>query len=157
MTLDDFSLVLAEREHAALVFGWRNDPEIVALGRSRSKVTWEEHSAWFQRVIEDAASLLLIVLTNHSPVGQIRFDPSPGNAAEVSIYLLGHARGRGLGSAVLREGCAMAVERLQLKRIFAHVRCENQAARRLFEGAGFSLRGGDDEFARYVYKTGDAW
>jgi RimJ/RimL family protein N-acetyltransferase len=121
---------------ADLVFHWRNLPEIVALGTSGRAVERGEHEAWLRRVVEGDDSLLLIVVADGRPIGQVRFDWHDGWCS-VSIYLLSGHTGRGLGVAALRAGCRRAIEHRPTERIVAFVRADNLRSISAFRKAGF--------------------
>ena len=135
----DVRLRLATPEDEERVFQWRNMPEIVALGRTQKTVSWEDHQTWFRHTIDDPRRLLLIVVLNDQPIGQVRFDQNHNedHACEVSIYLLAGFTGRGLGTSALKQSCSIAFDRLGVNRIDAVILGENQRSLSAFRKAGF--------------------
>ncbi len=121
------------------MFQWRNMPEIVALGRTQKAVSWEDHQAWFRHTLHDPCRVLLIILLDDQPIGQVRFDQiqHEDDACEVSIYLLAAFTGRGLGTCALKKACAIAFERLDVRRIDAVILKENRRSLSAFQKAGF--------------------
>ena len=141
--LANSSLLLrrATRDDAKMVFDWRNLPEIVALGTSRRPVDWNQHVDWFSQVVTGRDHLLLIVLLDRVPIGQVRFDGMPGNSCSVSIYLLDRCTGRGLGTAALTRACWQAFADLSVERIVATIRKDNPRSIAAFRKAGFVAPG----------------
>jgi len=121
---------------------WRNDPVTRAMSRTSDEVPLEAHSAWFRAALGNPAITLLIGETAEGKVGMARFDHGP--ETEVSINLNPAFRGRGLshvllGAALVRTGGV----------VFAEIKDENLASRRIFERAGFRRIGGQDGLGRY--------
>ena len=138
-------------EDAKRLFVWRNLPEIVAQGKSRSTVGWEEHQRWLAEVLTSENHLLCIALLEGDPVGQIRFDRVEELWADASIYLHPDYTGRGLGPEVLSLGCLRATEVWPEVSIRAVIRARNRRSISTFIKAGFvAVEIGDASAAEYV-------
>jgi RimJ/RimL family protein N-acetyltransferase len=125
-------------EDSALLFAWRNLPEIVELSTTQRTVTWEEHIAWFAQTLRSDIRLLRLLLWNGQPVGQVRFDRSGIASCQVSLYLLPAFTGRGLGVSALRQACAEVFQQWEVAEIVAHIRAENVRSLSAFAKAGFT-------------------
>jgi RimJ/RimL family protein N-acetyltransferase len=122
---------------ARTVFTWRNDPWIVSLSASRATVGWEEHIAWYERVIHGDHLLHIIESDEGAGMGCVRLDRS-GAEAVVTIYLLRPFVGKGIGVLALRQSCAEAFAHWPaLRRIRALIRPDNVPSLRAFAKAGF--------------------
>ena len=121
---------------------WRNDPVTRAMSRNSEAVELAGHEAWFRRALEGSATSLFIGETEEGPVGMVRFDH--GAETEVSINLNPAFRGRGLSHALLAAGLAEVGGV-----VFAEIKDENAASRRLFEQAGFRRIGRVGDRGRY--------
>lgn len=121
---------------------WRNDPVTRAMSRNSEAVELASHEAWFRRALEGPEISLFIGETEEGAVGMVRFDH--GAETEVSINLNPAFRGRGLSHALLAAGLAEAAGV-----VFAEIKDENAASRRLFEQAGFRLVGRVGNRGRY--------
>jgi UDP-2,4-diacetamido-2,4,6-trideoxy-beta-L-altropyranose hydrolase len=122
------------------IFEWRNDPWIVSLSGSQRTVTWDEHSEWFRKVVENRQCLLLVI-ESEAPegIGCVRFDLIDEGRARVTIYLLPRFVGQRLGVPALLEGCRRAFARWPtLRAIHASIRSENTRSIKAFSHAGFS-------------------
>lgn len=112
------------------VWTWRNDPVTRAMSRSSEEVAWVSHAEWFRRALGDPRVTLLIAEADGEKVGMVRFDH--GAETEVSINVNPACRSRGYGFALLSHGLAWVGGE-----VFAEIKDENLASRRLFERAGF--------------------
>jgi len=130
----------AKAEDAPVIFGWRNDPYIVARCTFQRTVAWDEHTAWFAKSLSQPdRNLVFVIEIDGCAAGLFRIDRS-GDVATVSTYLLERFTGRGLGVTAIRLGCLAAREQWpDLQQIIAWVREENAAGRSAFTKAGFSL------------------
>jgi len=131
------TLRAATPDDAARLLEWANDPATRAASFDRDPISWDDHVEWLAGVLADPDRRLWIAEEAGMPVGQVRIDREPDGAGVVSIGLADGARGRGLGSAVLRSGLGAAAGTLGIIRARAVVRASNLASRRLFERAGF--------------------
>jgi ribosomal protein S18 acetylase RimI-like enzyme len=123
-----------------LVFEWRNLPLIIELSSSQQPVTWEQHTAWFPRVLSSDDCLVFIIEHNGQPVGQARFDLDDGPSAIISIYLLPEHCGHGLGTAALQLACEqLHATRPDIPVINANIRATNARSIQSFKKAGFRL------------------
>lgn len=127
----------ARAEDAAILLEWANDPAARAASFAREPITWSTHVAWLASVLGDENRRLWIAEEAGVPVGQVRVDRTPDGVGVVSIGLAPQARGRGVGTEVLRLGLAAAARELTVRRARAVVLTANLPSRRLFEGAGF--------------------
>lgn len=128
----------AEMGDAALVFAWRNLPEIVALGTSQRSVTWDEHLRWFEETVRGSHRALFLIIEGEQPIGIVRFDREDEADCVVSTYLIQPARGRGLGVQALRLACRSLFQQWRVDRVLAFVRMENAVGRSAFLKAGFA-------------------
>lgn len=122
---------------SAMVFGWRNRPELLRFGTSQRPVTKEEHTHWFQEMISGTTQRMFIILSHSEAIGQIRFDKVDEQTSIVSVYLLPEFCGEGAGTEAIRLGCAQ-VRTSGSNTVLAYVRQDNARAARAFRKAGFS-------------------
>lgn len=150
-----FAVRPAGEADAALLFEWRNAPEVRAASRSVEPLDWPDHRAWLARAAADPHRRLLIVESDGVPVGTVRFDDlDTEGEVEVSITIAPASRGKGLASRVLEAATADRAHTGSLRRIVAELRSDNPASRGLFERAGF-LRidgpGSEPGFERWAH------
>jgi RimJ/RimL family protein N-acetyltransferase len=137
----------ATDDDAALLFSWRNDPEVRRWSRSTQEMSAHAHNAWLRGVLADPDRHLLLVLraADGEPVGTTRYDRLTGGAEpahrsrwEISITVAPGMRGQGFGSATL-QACDSWLRRTEpaSTEIVAHVRPANTGSRALFERNGY--------------------
>lgn len=120
-----------------MVFGWRNNPFVLAHGSSHREVGWEEHQTWFAETISARNRRMFIIQEQGKPIGQIRFERENQQDCVVSVYVLREFTGRGCGLEATRKGCSAIFEVWDVKRVVACVRFDNPAGRSVFLKAGF--------------------
>jgi spore coat polysaccharide biosynthesis protein SpsF len=147
---EDRLVRLAEVHDADTIFAWRNDPWIVSLSLSQRAITLAEHHAWFTSALDRTAHLLFVVLGDDgAEVGSARLDRT-GPEASVTIYLLRHQTGRGLGPRAIDAVCRQAFAHWpDVTLIRASIRRDNLVSVKAFRRAGFVMdeaRHGTDHF-----------
>ena len=128
----------ASAADADAVGRWRNDVDTRAASRTSAEVTWQDHLAWFERRLADPNSLMLIGSIDARPMGIVRFDRTNDRTAEISINLAPNSRGKGIGKALLRAGCAFAQNAGFAVVFDAEILATNVSSQRTFEQAGFT-------------------
>jgi RimJ/RimL family protein N-acetyltransferase len=92
----------AVKADARLLHEWRNDPETRRNSRHSEIISWETHEAWFAESLVSAERAIWICEERSQPVGVVRADANP-NGWELSWTVAPEARGRGLGSQMLKQ------------------------------------------------------
>ena len=128
----------ASRNDARLTYDWFLDKKIREFSYSRSKVTFSEHSLWFEEKLKSKHCLYLIAETADSCTGSIRGDLS--NAGIVISFLVDSSHhGFGLGKSLLKEGVEVLKQNWPSHPIIAYVQPENKASRGIFESLNFRM------------------
>ncbi|MEW6664750.1 MAG: GNAT family N-acetyltransferase [Thermodesulfobacteriota bacterium] len=124
------------------VFEWRNDPAVRDHFFDSRELSFAEHTRWFEESLRRADRVVLIAHHEQDAVGVIRFDLTPQDptTAEVDIYLDPKMHGRGLGTAVLKEGVEWTRRHTEIKRLVARVRARNEASMKMFSKCGFDAQ-----------------
>ena len=119
------------------IYKWRNSPYLIKLGSSGKKVSWDEHSKWFEKTIDDPLVYLYIICNNKLSVGQLRFELFEDTFFKTSIYLDKKFIGKGLGPKALILGCSLVSKEYEQGTFIAHIKDDNQASIKAFQKAGF--------------------
>lgn len=122
-TPDAFTATLAEEEHRPDAF-WRARMEQPAVTTLRAEVRSED-GAW-----RDAGLAVL------APAFE-----NPSVTGLYSVWVAPHARGRGVGAALVEAALAHAAAEKSAPRVVLDVGIHNAGARRLYERAGFRATG----------------
>lgn len=134
---DGISLRAILPEDKKLIFEWRNNPDLYRLGSSGRGVTWEEHNRWFEAVLYNKQTVLLVINLGGRPIGQVRFDLKEERTYTVSIYLLEEYRSRGIGAKALRQGLEWMNKEDRNRRYIALIKKGNNASQAVFSKTGF--------------------
>jgi RimJ/RimL family protein N-acetyltransferase len=127
----------ARSEDAERLLQWRNDPETRRWYLQRARVPRRDHEGWLSLKLNDRGCRIYIVEERGVPVGQLRIERVGPSAAEVSLSVDAAARGRGIGSTMLKRAAAAARRELRVAKLLAHVRPENVPSAVAFLKAGF--------------------
>ena len=111
---------------------WRNDPETRNNSISTDIVQAEEHRQWFEKSLNSKNRKIYIVEKSGEAVGTVRTD-NDDKKVELSWTLAPEARGKGLGKEIVKE----AVHRLSSSLVWAKIKTQNTASRKVAEYAGF--------------------
>lgn len=137
-------LRVGRADDAELLRAWRNEPTAVRFSGTARTVSRLEHRRWLDARLTDPATHLWIAEEANTPVGHVRVDVKDGTGL-VSIVVDAGARGRGLGSAILRAMLAVINADLAVNRLIALAHPENTGSLRSFERVGFSRRRQSDD------------
>lgn len=138
------SIVPVERSDMRAVYDWRNSVEVSRWSGSQEPITWEAHTAWFERVMSDPDRRLLLVKSLGEPIGVIRLDrirEGVKEHVELSVYLVPSHMGKGWGAKVIRAGRRVVKAYFpEAREIIAKVLMDNVASHTVFQRAGFQER-----------------
>ena len=134
---EELILKKAEEKNVDILFEWINDAEVRAQSLSSDKISFEEHIKWFSKKLRDPNCYLYIAYAIDIPCGMIRFDINAETAA-ISYLVDSAQRGKGIGSALVREGLKKFSNDASFRgTIHAMVKISNFASIKIFERLGF--------------------
>jgi UDP-2,4-diacetamido-2,4,6-trideoxy-beta-L-altropyranose hydrolase len=139
--IPDIALRPARAVDESLLLEWANDPETRHFAFNREQIAADQHRQWLSSRLEDESCMILIGTDLHGlPLGQVRFDfHRDRNEATINISVDVALRGSGVGSLLLREAVATWRKQYPHTTIIAEVVLGNEASRRLFASAGFTV------------------
>ena len=123
-----------------MIWEWRNDPLTRKMSINSEKITWTEHSCWYEKVLLDNCRKLYIGQECGKPIGVIRFDKynQKNYTYEVSINISPASRKKGLGKQLLTHGIRKFIKEVEnCKFIRAKVKKDNEYSNKLFKSFGF--------------------
>ena len=137
----------AEKADCQDIFNWRNNFVSRQMFHNTNVVGWDEHIAWFEKVLSSHQTVLLICAeASDKKIAVVRFDIEE-TCVEVSINTNPDMRGRGYGKQCLNAAIAYFIgERPSIMR--AEIKDENIVSKKAFEAAGFAFE--NQSVARHI-------
>lgn len=135
-------LVSAKSCHSEMLWQWRNDPITRNMSKNTAKVSWEDHSFWYERVLANNSGKLYLGEEFGIHFGAVRFDKcdNENNVYEVSINISPEYRGKGYGKKLITYGIRRFLKEVDnCKFIRAEVRKQNESSNKLFKSCGFTF------------------
>lgn len=133
----------ATEKDVDILFKWANDEVVRKNSFCTEKIKYEDHLAWFDKLLKDSNRMQFILEQNDEGqinlIGQIRISlEEDGNQAEIGYSVDSSYRGMGYGKQMLR----MAAAELQrdypdINRLIAKVKPNNVASYKAFIDTGF--------------------
>ena len=138
--MSEIVLVSAEIYHSEMIWEWRNDPITRKMSVNSEKVSWEEHTSWYEKVLLDKCRKLYVGEEGGIPIGVVRFDKCDDEeyVYEVSINISPTSRRKGFGKQLLTNGIRRLLKEVDnCKFIRAEVKNDNESSNKLFISYGF--------------------
>lgn len=121
------------------LWNWANDPEVRKRSYNPDPIPWGEHKDWFSEKLSDPSCKIFIAEDGGEPLGQARFDVED-NRAVISVVVDADKRGKGYGTALIKQGTERCLQATDVDRVDAYIKRGNYASVRAFEKAGFQCR-----------------
>ncbi|MFZ1395918.1 MAG: UDP-2,4-diacetamido-2,4,6-trideoxy-beta-L-altropyranose hydrolase, partial [Candidatus Promineifilaceae bacterium] len=132
------SLRPALPEDSKLYWHWANDHQVRDNAFHSDPIPWDDHQRWFKNKLKSQRARLWLLYRAGEPIGQIRYDLTENDAAEISFSVASEGRGQGAGTRLLQYTRHLACAALGVRKVTGFVLQENQASSRAFEKAGFT-------------------
>lgn len=127
----------ATEEDMDLLFEWANEASVRANSFSTSRISYEEHRAWYKNMMSREDCRQYIYMCDGQAVGQIRVSVS-GAEAEVGYSVCAGMRGMGHGKNMLRLLYKqMECDYPQVQKLTAKVKPGNTASAKAFSDTGY--------------------
>ncbi len=150
--MSDIVILSAKDVHSEMIWEWRNDPITRKMFINGEKVSWEEHSSWYKKVLLDNCRKLYIGEESGIPIGVVRFDKDYNKkyTYEVSINISPTRRRKGFGKKLLTNGIRRLLREVEnCKFIRAEVKKDNESSNKLFKSCGFTFIEDESEMNNY--------
>jgi UDP-2,4-diacetamido-2,4,6-trideoxy-beta-L-altropyranose hydrolase len=138
---EPFRLRAASQEDMLLLWQWANDPVTRRNSFVRECISWTAHEAWCAERMASPDTSWWILEFRHVPVGQIRYDRSDTDTAQIYFSIAPAYRGRNLSTQILRLTADVAGQELGVRIVEGTALVENRASSHAFVGAGFDVIG----------------
>lgn len=94
----------ANEKDKKILFNWFNDKKSFKYKlKTRSKISFIEHSLWFKNTLSDRRNLLSIIEVNQILAGQIRLNYINTKNYEIDIYIVKPYRGMKIAKYALNK------------------------------------------------------
>jgi UDP-2,4-diacetamido-2,4,6-trideoxy-beta-L-altropyranose hydrolase len=129
----------ASQEDVLLLWHWANDSMIRRNSFNSEPTSWAAHKAWYAERIASPDTRFWILEYQRVPVGQIRYDRTDANKAQISLSIAPVYRGRSFGTQLLRLSADLAGRELGVRTVEGFTFVENRASSHAFIKAGFDV------------------
>ena len=151
--MNQIVIVSAKSCHSETIWEWRNDPITRKMSINSEKVSWEEHTSWYEKILLDKCMKLYVGEEEGIPIGVVRFDKCDDDeyVYEVSINISPAYRKKGFGKQLLTHGIRKLLKEVEnCKFIRAEVKKDNLSSNKLFKSFGFIFIGDKSVMNSYL-------
>ena len=115
---EQLSSRLVKQSDCKLLFDWANEPSSRNNSINSKKITWEEHTKWFNQKLNSPKTKMYLFF-NQDPVGVLRLEET-NNMLQISFSVDLEQRGKGIGNQMISfalkqfpnsDFCAQVLER----------------------------------------------
>lgn len=135
-----------------LLFKWANNPDVRKNAFNTEPIPYENHVAWFNKMMLNNSVIQYILCENDKELGQIRLNIE--NKAGVISYSVDESfRGKGFGTkmlAMIEE--IIVLKKIQVSTLIGQVKYENKASAKAFVKNGYKRQNVDGfiEFSKII-------
>lgn len=145
----DLFLKRAHLNDCDLLFNWANDKETRKNSFNQSKISYEEHVAWFNSKMKSYTCAIFILNFDNISVGYVRIDIE-NKTAVISYAIDENYRGRGLAEKMLALlEAELRNEEKHIEKLIGYVKSDNIASQKIFEKLKYNKIIHDDYFEYY--------
>jgi len=130
----------AKESDCMLIFSWITDHRVRTMSLNQDQSTLEAYTEEFERIVRQQKTHVLIIEQyedsgNWIPIAHVQVDED----GEITMSLACEDCAQHLGAAVIKTGIAYIRRYPSIEKLVAHMKCDNVACVKAFEGAGFRL------------------
>lgn len=123
-----------------ITYKWANDPITRQNSFNTSYIKFEEHAAWFERMLSRQDVKMYIMVDGSVPVGQIRIKIINGEG-EISYSIAPDKRGKGYGRKIVSLLILKVKDSFpHITKLIAEVKPDNLPSRAIFERKQFGMK-----------------
>lgn len=137
MSNDKLQLRRAAKSDVDILYEWANDAIVRQNAFNTYSISYDEHTDWFNRVMEDSNQVQYILMAGDEAIGQIRLTIEDA-VAEIDYSISKAARGHGYGRQIIELIKKQAAEDYShVKKLIGKVKPYNNASYNCFTKNGF--------------------
>jgi L-amino acid N-acyltransferase YncA len=134
--VEQYNIREAAEKDIKAIFDLSNTPNVRNASFRSAPLSWEEHVAWFYRVLANPECIFLVADNAGQIGGQIRLNREDAQTV-VSISVDPGFQGLGIGSSLYRAALAEARKKWPLAEVVARIKKTNSASITFFKKLGF--------------------
>ena len=119
-----------------LLFGWVNEKLVRKNSFVSKKVKYSDHRLWFNEAVSGKKSLILKLLLNNIPIGQVRYDKK-NSFYEIDYSIDEIFRKSGFGKIIIQKSIKKLFKKKTIIR--ANVKNNNKVSIKIFKRLNFKL------------------
>lgn len=131
-----FTLRKADENDVGFLYELRNEEEVRKNSFQTEWIPYEQHTEWFDRKLLNPNTKIFILEFEGKRIGQVRAERS-GRTIEISYALCKEFRGNGYSKWMLTELEKRIRKEYIDAELFAEVKTENIASRKIFQSLGY--------------------
>jgi RimJ/RimL family protein N-acetyltransferase len=136
---NDLQIRPAKDDDAECLREWANDPVTRQNSFDTEPISWKTHQTWYAARLSSPDTRMWILELRGQPVGQIRYDRTDVDTAQISFSIAPKFRGRSLGTNLLCLSLDLAGRELRVRWAEGIVFQENRGSINAFVKSGFEL------------------
>ena len=130
----------ATEEDMDLLFEWANEASVRANSFSTARISYEEHKAWYKKMMSREDCRQYIYMHDRQAVGQVRVSVF-GTEAEIGYRVCAGMRGMGHGKNMLRLLYEqMKCDYPKVQKLIAKVKPGNTVSQKAFSDTGYTKK-----------------
>ena len=128
----------ATEKDTNILFCWVNDPAVRESAFSTKKISYKEHTEWYNIFLKRTDCKQYIYMYDNEAVGQARVEICQ-NEAEIDYSICREKRHMGHGKKLLKLLCIQVrIDFPDVQKLTARVKTDNIASQRAFITAGYT-------------------
>ena len=132
-SIPEHRLISIDEKHLKLVWQWRNSPRVRKNMHNSAEVEWQVHIDWFDKLQNDEARKVFVLLQNQRPIGVLNFSDMHTTMPQWGCYL--GETNVWPGSGIILEIAALdfSTNYRHFSHLLAQVLSFNQSANKMHE------------------------
>lgn len=141
---------LSEKDYLDVYF-WRNHPKSRENSLRSEKINLNEHSRWFQKILNCKKNYYFIFYFKKDKIGLVRYDQFNHSTFITSILVNPIFQGQGFGLEMLLKSQEV-IKKNNVEKLYARIRKKNKLSISVFEKANYIKYKEYDRYFLYCNK-----
>jgi L-amino acid N-acyltransferase YncA len=144
----------ADLNDSLRVLMWRNHDDVRKISRNTARISLEEHTAWFSKLLnkKNTENLIWIFEERNRPLGMVRLDRVDFDMFEISIVVDPLFHSAGIGKTILSQAMAKFRSMESANFLSAAIHKDNLRSVHLFENFNFIFKSQEGNFLVFTLR-----